>query len=168
MESWMPRNVAPGLNAAYSISKAFIKSTTTSEPYCGCFFSTLLCAFATLKILPWVYRSISLTPQNRTRAQRRLACRMNLFGGRRFSLLLLQKALFKKKLKSLQGVGLAGAGDRGLPYIQLGNGLQDFLYRWLHERLHLVVGKSPLQFVHFLGPPGRMDSQTDDTRSHFI
>jgi len=33
--------VAPGLKAAYSISNAFIKSTTTSEPYCGCFFSTL-------------------------------------------------------------------------------------------------------------------------------
>src|SRR3989454_2836046 len=33
MESCSPRNVAPGLSAAYSISYAFIRSTMMSEPY---------------------------------------------------------------------------------------------------------------------------------------
>src|SRR5262249_56527583 len=58
----MPRNVAPGLNAAYSISNAFIRSTTTSEPYWGCFFSILLCTLATLLVLPWIDVTVRCRP----------------------------------------------------------------------------------------------------------
>src|SRR5262245_37237966 len=109
------------------------------------------------------------TDHNRNRAQRLLARRMNLCRGRRFLLLLLQQTPSKEKLESFQEVALAPVGGRGLPYIiQLSNRLENFLYRWCHKGFHPMVGKSPLQFVHFLGSPGSMDTQTDDTRSHFI
>src|SRR5262249_4045395 len=109
------------------------------------------------------------TDDNRNRAaQRLLPCRMNLCRGRRFRLLLLQQTPSKEKLNSFQEVALAPVGARGLPYHQLSNRLENFLRRWRHKAFHPVGAKSALQFVHFLGSPGRMDTQTDDTRSHFI
>src|SRR5215510_4587531 len=134
---------------------------------------TAVASFLSCFVLSPLYKSslgfrCLFTDDNRNRAQRLLPCRMNLCRGRRFLLLRLQQTPSKEKLESFQEVAFAPVGGRGLPYIQLSNRLENFLCRWRHKCFHPMVGKSPLQFVHFLGSPRRMDTQTDDTRSHFI
>src|SRR5258706_8434494 len=155
MESWMPRKVAPGLNAVYSMSLAFIKSTTTSEPYCGCFFSTLDIIESSLDFL---FRT---QYQESTRLARAIS---GILSVRSY----LQQAALIKHFQGLGQIPLARAAGRCFAGFQRRDRLQNLLRRRRHERVKTLSVESTLELVHFLGAPAGMDAQADDARRHFV
>src|SRR5258706_10271687 len=155
MESWMPRKVAPGLNAVYSMSWAFIKSTTTSEPYCGCFFSTLDIIESSLDFL---FRT---QYQESTRLARAIS---GILSVRPY----LQQAALIKHFQGLGQIPLACTAGRCFAGFQRRDRLQNLLRRRRHKRVQTLSIESALELVHLFSAPAGMDAQADDARRHFV
>src|SRR5690349_9555292 len=144
----MPRNVAPGLKAAYSMSWAFIKSTITSEPYSSRFFSIGFATFVPLRVI-----GIGIENQN--------GAEVNRLGS-------FQQPAPRKQFQRVQQLSFSCAARGRRRELERGDLLENLSRRRRDHRLEAVVAECVGELAHFLGATACVQSQRGDAAADFV